>query len=446
MSEMTATRMSLQLRLATLAALAGGWAAAAYFLWTTTRVPGGLHLGGLPEQRLFSAAFLRRAERYETFGYYLWGGQTLATLGVFALYAWRGPRFARESAAGPIGTGILLAMLGFCLVWLVSVPFTVLDLWWQRRYHQSHEGYATVVLGGWLALGAEFVFLSVSVLIVVGLAKWLPRAWWIPGAASFVGLALLFTFVSPYLVPDTHPLRDERLQASARRIAEREGVHGVPVRVQDVDTKDPNAFTTGIGPSRKVFLWSSLLDGRFSSREIDVVLAHEYGHQARNHLLRGVAWYALFAFPGTFLIALAARRRGGMREPAAMPLAVLVLVVLSLAALPFQNAISRHMEAEADWVALDTTRDPAAMESLFRGFADTGLGDPSPPTAAYLAFADHPTVMQRIAMARDWRARNGAPTRPRSRAATAGPRAGSGSPLGPTTSSTRPASRPAAPS
>jgi STE24 endopeptidase len=298
---------------------------------------------------------------------------------------------------------MLLAMLGFALVWLVSVPFSVVSLWWDRRYGQSHESYAAVVFGGWLALTVEFLFLSFSVLIVVGLAKWFRRTWWIPGAAAFVGLVLLFTYVSPYLVGDSHPLRDPQLRAAAARIAEKEGVHGVPVRVQDVDTEDANAFTTGIGPSRKVFLWSSLLDGRFTNREVGVVLAHEYGHQARNHLLRGIAWYALFAFPGTFLIALVVRRRGGMREPAAMPLALLVLVVLNLVALPFQNAISRHMEAEADWVALQTTRDPAAMESLFRRFATTGLGDPSPPTAAYVAFEDHPTLMQRIAMARAWR-------------------------------------------
>ena len=43
----------------------------------------------------------------------------------------------RESAAGPIGTGMLLAMLGFGLVWLVTVPFHVLALWWDRRYDQS---------------------------------------------------------------------------------------------------------------------------------------------------------------------------------------------------------------------------------------------------------------------------------------------------------------------
>jgi STE24 endopeptidase len=394
-------------RLATLTALAAAWAAAAYFLWASTRVPGGLRLGGLSEHRLFSDSFLHRADHYEQFGYYLWVGQTLATLVVFALYAWRGPRFARESAAGPIGTGMLLAMLGFALVWLVSIPFTILSLWWERRYHQSHESYVGVVFGGWLGLAAEFLFLSLAVLIVVGLAKWFPRVWWIPAASAFVGLALLFTFVSPYLVPDTHPLRDPQLRAAAARIAGREGVHGVPVRVEEVDTKDANAFTTGIGPSRKVFLWSSLLDGRFSNREVEVVLAHEYGHQARNHLLKGIAWYALFAFPGTYLIALAGRRRGGMREPASMPLAILVLVVLNLLALPFDNAISRHIEAEADWMALQTTHDPKAMEGFFRRLARTGLDDPSPPTAAYLAFENHPTLVQRIAMARAWARRNG---------------------------------------
>ena len=329
----------------------------------------------------------------------------MTTLVVFALYAWRGASFARESAAGKIGTGMLLAMLGFALVWLASVPFEVLSLWWQRRYHQSHEGYFTVVFGGWIVLGAIFAFLCLSVMIVVGLAKWFPRTWWLPGATAFVGLAALFTFISPYLIGPTHPLRDPDLRAAAKRIADKEGVQGVEVRVQDVDTKDANAFTTGLGPTRKVVLWDSLLDGRFTNRQIEVVLAHEYGHQARNHLLKGIAWYALFAFPGTYLIALSTRRRGGMREPAAMPVALLVLVALNIVALPLQNAISRHMEAEADWVALQTTRDPTAMEGLFRNFAKTGLGDPSPPTLAYLAFDDHPTLMQRIAMARVWQAR-----------------------------------------
>ena len=91
-----------------------------------------------------------------------------------------------------------------------------------------------------------------------------------------------------------------------------------------------------------------------------------------------------------------------MSRPEAVPLVLLVFVLFNLLTLPVKAAISRHMEAEADWMALQTTRDAQATENLFRRFATTSLGDPSPPTAPYLVFYDHPTMLQRVAMARAW--------------------------------------------
>ena len=372
-------------------------------------MPDGLDLGGLPVDQTFGSGFVHRAEHYEALFYWVALGQMVATLVVFGLYAWRGAGFARESAAGPIGTGMLLAMLGFGLVWLVTVPFHVLTLWWERRHDQSHQSYGEALFGDWFLLVFEFLLLSFAVLVAVGLARWLPRFWWIPAAVVFIALQVLLVFTTPYLIPDTHRLDDPRLEAAAARIAADEGVKDVPIRVEKVDTEDPNAFTTGLGPSRKVFLWSSILDGRFSEPELEVVVAHEYGHQARQHLLKGIAWYALFTVPLAYLIALGARRRGGMREAAAIPLVLFVYVVFGLLATPFQAAISRHMEAEADWMALQTTRNPRATAALFQRFAHTGLTDPSPPTAPYLFLYDHPTMAQRVAMARAWRGREASP-------------------------------------
>jgi Zn-dependent protease with chaperone function len=54
-----------------------------------------------------------------------------------------------------------------------------------------------------------------------------------------------------------------------------------------------------------------------------------------------------------------------MGNPAAVPLSLLVIVVLDLLSLPVYNLISRHMEAEADWKALETTHDPASARALF---------------------------------------------------------------------------------
>ena len=88
-----------------------------------------------------------------------------------------------------------------------------------------------------------------------------------------------------------------------------------------------------------------------------------------------------------------------------MPLALFVLTALALAAQPLQAALSRHMESEADWMALRTTRDPAAGRALFHEFGVAALDEPNPPLWDYLVLEDHPTLMQRIAMTEAWRAR-----------------------------------------
>ena len=372
-------------------------------------MPGSVHVGGLDPHAFFSTALLRKGAHYEQFLRIASLLATAATLVVFLLYARFGTRFIQESAAGPIGTGMLLAMLGFALVWLVSLPFDVAALWWERRHGVSHVSYWQAIFGGWLALGVEFTFLCVAVLIVMGFARLAGERWWMPGAAVFIGLYALFVFVSPYLVGSSHKLHDARLQADFDRLAQKEGVSGTPVRVQDVhgETSAANAFTVGFGPTRRVFVWDTLLDGRFSRREIDFVFAHELGHQARWHLVEGIAWYALFAIPGAYLIARATRRRGGMGVPEAVPLALLVLVLLNMVARPLEAAITRHLESEADWAALQATRDPGSGQELFRGFATTSLTDPDPPTWAYLWFEDHPTLMQRIGMVRAWARREG---------------------------------------
>jgi STE24 endopeptidase len=95
-----------------------------------------------------------------------------------------------------------------------------------------------------------------------------------------------------------------------------------------------------------------------------------------------------------------------MRRPEAVPLSLLALVVLSFVALPLQNVISRHMEQEADWEALETTRDPDAVTALFQSFSETSLGDPTPPGWAYVLLDTHPPLLDRIEMAQAWEARN----------------------------------------
>jgi STE24 endopeptidase len=385
-------------------ALAAAWAAAAWWLWQTS-VPAGLDLPDVAADEVLAQPQLDEARDFERFLRWSYVVSAVVLVGAFAVYARYGVRFAKESAAGRIGTGMLLGMLGLAIVWLVLIPFGILDLWWQRRHDVSELGYVDWILLNWFALGSEFLFVCLALLIVMGLAGLIGNWWWIPGALVFVGLATLFTFISPYLIPAQRDA-PRGIVREADRLAEEQGLPPIPVRIQKVDAwESPNAAATGLGPTRRVILWNTLVR-RFDREEVRAVLAHELAHHSRNHLWKSIAWYALFAIPGAFLIAWATKRRGGMRDPAAVPLALLVLVVLQLLALPAQNAITRNLEAEADWVALETTEDPEAVAQLWRGFADEALADPSPPTWSYLLLDTHPSMAKRVAMAEAWRERN----------------------------------------
>jgi STE24 endopeptidase len=395
-----AARPALVLGLLALVALLG---VAAWALWDT-QVPQGLRLPEVEASAVLDAELLEEARDFERFLRISFLVSLVVVIVVFALYARYGGRFVRESAAGRIGTGMLLGMLGLAILWLVQVPFGLLDHWWQRRHDVSELGYGEWLLLNWFALGGEFLFVCLALLIVMGLAGPLRFWWWVPGGAVFVGLVALFTFISPYMIP-AQEKPPPWVVDQANELAAEQGLPEIPVRVQVVESWEaPNAAATGLGPTRRVILWDTMLVA-FSEDEIRVVLGHELGHHSANHLWKNIGWYALFAFPGALAIALITRRRGGMREPLAVPLALLVFVVLQTLALPLQNAITRHMEQEADWIALETTQDADGARNLFQGFAREALIDPDPPWWSYHLTETHPVIVDRVAMAEAWRDR-----------------------------------------
>ena len=94
-----------------------------------------------------------------------------------------------------------------------------------------------------------------------------------------------------------------------------------------------------------------------------------------------------------------------MYSPEAVPVALFVLIAVQVATIPLQNLVSRHVEREADWIALETTRDPAAASGAFTELGRASLSQPRPPGWAYALFENHPTIMQRIEMTRAWQQR-----------------------------------------
>lgn len=379
------------------AAVLGGRA-----LWATI-VPGGLPDPPVDVDATFGARAVEKAGSFEAFIRVVTILGIVVELVTLGLYAWRGARFARESAAGPIGTGFLLGMLGFAILWLVQLPFTVLELWWLKDHDVVTIGYVEAIVQDFLSLGGTFLSICAALLIAMGLARLLRAAWWLPAAAAFVGVMALLTFSGTLLIAGLHD-PPAWAQRDVDALAKIEGVdRHIPLKVMDVReyTSQPNAFATGLGPSQRVVLFDTLAED-FPRDQVRVTLGHEVGHLAHRHLAKGIGWFALTIVPTALVIALVTRRRGGMREAAAVPLAVFVFVVCSLLWTPLNSAATRRYEAEADWTALQATKDPKAMEGLFVNFTSKGLADPDPPGWWHFLFDGHPSGKERVQMARAW--------------------------------------------
>ena len=390
-----------------LLALAAVWVVSGFYLWRTS-VPR-LHIPELDPRDYFSAAELSRAHEYRRVSRALLLGSLAAQLVVLALLVWKARPLAEALEAigrGRIRTGVLVAIAVPLALWLVTVPFGAVSLWWRRRY-----GLSTQTAAGWLrdqavAVGVECLLVAAAAGVTLGLAAWLGRSWWLAAAPLFVLAGVLYFVAQPLVVQPLfnrfEPLADQRLTAEIKKLGAKEGVTVDKVLVADASrrTTTANAYVSGLGPTKRVVFYDTILDGRFSTPELESVAAHELAHVARSHIWRGLGWFALIAIPGVLLVWWFTERRGGLPDPGLVPLAIAVALVYSILVMPLGNLVSRRYEAEADWIALKATDDPQSFIGLEKTLTVTSLGDPDPPAWSNVLFGTHPTPMKRIGMAK----------------------------------------------
>src|SRR4029079_9814733 len=129
-----------------------------------------------------------------------------------------------------------------------------------------------------------------TLLVLMALARRLGSWWWLPGSLVLATVAAALVLVQPYLTPGLEPVGRPRVERAYERFRSAQRVGDVPLGVQrsSGDTSLAKAYSCGLGPSRRVVLWDTLLDGRFTGPEVDVVLAHELGHHSSGHIPKAI--------------------------------------------------------------------------------------------------------------------------------------------------------------
>lgn len=311
-----------------------------------------------------------------------------------------------------------LLLGGLALVLIVRV-LTLPTAAWAESVRRD-QGLSTRDWGEWLLdVGRGFAISAVgalvALLVLVALARWLPRVWWVIAAAAGAGLVVLVSFLYPLIVEPVFneftSMDDGELRTSLVDLAEQDGLAVDDVLVADASrrTTTLNAYVSGFGATHRIVVYDTLLDSA-SDGEIRSVVAHELGHVAEHDVRDGTLLGALAAAAAVCaLAALLNWRRllrvsgsGGPGDPRVIGLVLALAAVASLAATPVENLISRQVEARADVHALDLTRDPETFISLQRSLALRSYRDLDPPALLHAMFASHPSTPERIALARTW--------------------------------------------
>src|SRR5438034_459783 len=180
---------------------------------------------------------------------------------------------------------------------------------------------------------------------------------------------------------------------------------GVWIADQSRKSRTANAAVVGLGRTRRIVLFDTLT-ARFTPEEIESVLAHELGHHVHGDARRGLAVQGALMLASFWLADLLLRAGApalglaGPADPAGMPWLALVLLVLSLAALPLGNGFSRRIERQADDFALAVTGNPGAFIAAMERLGELNLAERRPSRLKELVLYSHPALERRIARAR----------------------------------------------
>jgi STE24 endopeptidase len=368
------------------------------------------------EHAYFSQEQLTEARDYASGQRLILVGSLVAEGAVLVLLATGRPALTRRAlerlGARPVLGGAAAAAGLSVAVAVATVPFGV---WAHER--SADVGLSTQSLAGWFndwgkATAIAAILAGLVGTLALALIRRFGRRWWVPGSVGVVIGAAVLTWLAPVVIAPLFNKFDELPPGQARTdvldLARRADVDVGHVYEVDASRRTTaiNAYVNGIGSSKRVVLYDTLLED-LNRGERNSVVAHELGHVHGNDIRRGLIFVAIvtplaLVFVSGMAGAVARRRGTELGSPASVPALALAIGVTSFVIGIAGNQLSREVEARADTFALRLTDDPRGMIELQQQLADRNLSDPDPPAVWSFLFRTHPPTIERIGAALAW--------------------------------------------
>ncbi len=307
-------------------------------------------------------------------------------------------------------TGLVFFILLTYAGTVISMPFSLYNTF----KIENKYGFNTMTFKLWVVDTIKSLIISTIIMaLLISAALFLiqksPDLWWLWVWSFFLAFQIFMMYLSPYVIePLFHkftPLEDEELESGIREMMEKAGIHVSRIFKMDASkrTKHTNAYFTGIGKTKRIVLYDTLVE-KMDRDEIMSVLAHEVGHWKKKHILKRIvqieviaiiaiymSWYFL---QSEFLIELFSIDTSSFF--AKLVLLSFIAGILSFPFGPLSNWISRKHEDEADRFSFDLTGNGDSMISALVKLSKDNLSNLHPHPLYALFHYSHPPVLERI--------------------------------------------------
>jgi STE24 endopeptidase len=301
--------------------------------------------------------------------------------------------------------GILFFLLIGALYYIIDLPFQYyLTFVIETKYQFNKSSLRLFLYDQMKSILITAILGLIVIFAFLGTAN-MTSTWWIP--ASFLGILLIIIIqiVSPLMIPlfnKLKPIENQMLKEKIEQIARKNGLSLSTIFIIDQSRRSlhTNAFFSGIGKSKRLILFDTLLKIN-SEDEILAVFAHETGHYVKKHIIKlffinslifVITIFFFFVLVNSQFIYIAFRVNA--LYSVALYAAIFIGSIISLLEFVY-NSISRKFEYEADRIATDAT-SREIMINVLKKLAKSNLSNLYPhPLFVFFKYS-HPAPIDRI--------------------------------------------------
>jgi len=300
----------------------------------------------------------------------------------------------------------LLALIGG----IVGLPFELYDTFvLEKKY-----GFSTITWHLWITDLIKSLILSAIIMTIMissfmAFIYYLPASWWFWAWVFFTLFEIILLWLYPVLIAPLfnkfEPIKDEALREKINALMDKAGLKtkGIYQVDEGKRSKHTNAYFTGIGKTKRIVLYDTLLSSH-TPDEIIAVLAHEIGHWKKKHILKQLSFMIITSLVLLYFIYLIVNwsflySAFGLKVTPVYAGLFLVSLYLSSAGYflsPIGAAVMRRYEREADKTAWELTGISEPMISALKRLAKDNLTNLHPHPLYVWFYYSHPPLIERI--------------------------------------------------